>query len=179
MIRLPVTLFMLFWCMAQGYAQDYAPDTIVTCPRYDIMETLNQKGNTGGEVIVHTDPNVENLLKWHIHINRTKNSFAGYRIQIHSVNSYGCDISALKEIRDKFEEELRTVPAYLKYFDPDFKIRVGNYHSRLESIPDLHKIRKLYPSSYPVKTEILLEELKRIPMQDTLSEDENRNLPPV
>ena len=49
---------------------------------------------------------------------------------------------------------------------------MGNYHSRLESIPDLQRIRKLYPASYPVKTEITLEELKRVPMQDILKEEE-------
>ncbi len=169
MIRLLVTLSIFFGYAASTYAQD----TLATEPRYNILETLHQKGNTGGEVYIHADPAVENLLKWHIHTNEIKKNFIGYRIQIHSVNSYGCNINALKEIRDKFEEELQTIPAYLKYFDPDFKIRVGNYHSRLESIPDLYKIRKLYPSSYPVKTEIFLEELKRIPMQDILTEEEN------
>ncbi|MEI3156021.1 MAG: hypothetical protein V8S95_13710 [Odoribacter sp.] len=46
----------------------------------------------------------------------------------------------------------------------------------MESIPALYRIRKLYPSSYPVKTEISLEELKRIPMQDIVEEtDETTN----
>lgn len=46
MIRLLVTLSILFGCVALTYAQD----TLVTEPRYDILETLHQKGNTGGEV---------------------------------------------------------------------------------------------------------------------------------
>ena len=144
----------------------YAQDTTIIVPRYNILEDLSQSGENGGEVRIHSDAAVENLLKWHTHNNEIKKSYSGYRIQIHSVNSYGCNIDELKEIRNKFEETFETIPAYLKYFDPDFKIRVGNYHSRLESIPDLYRIRKLYPSSYPVKTEITLEELKRIPMQD-------------
>ena len=53
--------------------------------------------------------------------------------------------------------------------DDDFKIRVGNYRNRLECIPDLHRIRKIYPASYAVKTEISLDELKRIPMQDIVT----------
>ncbi len=168
MTKLLITLLIVLG----GATLTYAQDSTATELRYDILETLNQKGEEGGEVYIHADPAVENLLKWHIHTHEIKKSFTGYRIQIYSVNSYGCDINTLKEIRNKFEEELYPIPAYLKYFDPDFKIRTGNYHSRLESIPDLYKIRKLYPSSYPVKTEIFLEELKRIPLQDILIEEE-------
>ena len=72
-------------------------------------------------------------------------------------------------MRNKFEETFQDIPAYLKYIDPDFKIRVGNYRNRLECIPDLHRIRKIYPASYAVKTEISLDELKRIPMQDIVT----------
>ena len=90
---------------------------------------------------------------------------------------YGCDLEKLKEYRDNFETEFQDIPAYLQYFNPDFKIRAGNYHSRLESISALHRIRKKYPSSYPVKTEITLEELKRIPMQDILQDSTAVNVP--
>ena len=72
----------------------------------------------------------------------------------------------LKQMRDDFEKAFQDIPAYLKYIDPDFKIRVGNFRTKLESIPALHRVRKLYSTSYPVKTEITLDEMKRIPMQD-------------
>lgn len=150
----------------------YAQDTTVLIPRYHILDELGKTGINGGEVRIHSDAAVNNLLKWHVHNNELKKSYSGYRIQIYSANSYGCNINELKELRNKFEEAFQTIPAYLKYFDPDFKIRVGNYHSRLESIPDLYRIRKLYSSSYSVKTEIMLEELKRIPMQDIPTEEE-------
>lgn len=142
------------------------PDTLAVAPRYDIITELNQHGNNDGAVRLHSSSSINNLLKWHIHTNEKKKTFSGYRIQIYSANSYGCDINQLKDMRNKFEEIFQDIPAYLKYFDPDFKIRVGNYHSRLESIPALYRIRKLYPSSYPVKTDISIEDLKRIPMQD-------------
>lgn len=166
MFKLIIWLFMF---PVRLYAND--PDSVVIVPRQDIMEKLHT--DTGkGEVRIHSDYSIDNLLKWHIRLNEQKKSFAGFRIQIHSVNSYGCNIDDLKEIRNKFEETFQTIPAYLKYFDPDFKIRTGNYHTRLESIPDLYRIRKLYPSSYPVKTDIFLEELKRIPMQDIIRPEE-------
>lgn len=147
------------------------PDSTVIEPRYDIISELKEYGPNGGEVNLHGDRSIDNLLQWHIHMNEKKKTFTGYRIQIYSVNSYGCNIDKLKEMRDKFEETFQDIPAYLKYFDPDFKIRAGNFHSRLESIPALYRIRKVYPASYPVKTEISIEELKRIPMQDILQKE--------
>lgn len=161
MYRLIILLFLLPLQLIAN-----TPDSVVIIPRYDITTELNQPGANDGAVGLHSSSEIQNLLKWHVHMNEQKKSFTGYRIQIHSVNSYGCDIEQLKDIRNKFEVTFQDIPAYLKYFDPDFKIRVGNYHSRLESIPDLYRIRKEYPSSYPVKTEILIEELQRIPMQD-------------
>lgn len=159
-------LFFTVMIFFPVYVFANTPDSLEVTPRYDLTEELSKPASNGGEVRLNSSPNIENLLKWHTRINETKKSFTGYRIQIHSVNSYGCNIEQLKEMRNKFEEAYPDIPAYLKYFDPDFKIRVGNFHSRLESISALYRVRKMYPSSYPVKTEISIEELKRIPMQD-------------
>lgn len=153
-------------------------DSTLVVPEYDIFEELATPPLSGnGEANLHDTPAINNLLRWHIYENKQKKSFTGYRIQLYSVNSYGCDLEKLKEYRDNFETEFQDIPAYLQYFNPDFKIRAGNYHSRLESIPALHRIRKKYPSSYPVKTEITLEELKRIPRQDILQDSTAVNVP--
>ena len=160
--------FLLFLLPVSLWAQTPEADTLTITeePRYDLLEELRTPGNNDGQARISADKNIDNLLQWHIHQNKKSKAFTGYRIQIYSVSSFGCNIEDLKEMRNKFELNFPDIPAYLKYFDPDFKIRVGNFHSRLECIPALYRIRKLYPSSYPVKTEISLEDLKRIPMQD-------------
>lgn len=146
-------------------AQEYT-DSVTIVPHEDIFTVLENNSDAGGEVRIQSDPAIGNLLEWQLRQNEGQKAFSGYRIQIYSVSSYGSDIQKLKDMRDRFEIAFPDIPAYLKYFDPDFKIRVGNFHSRLECIPTLYRVRKLYPSSYPVKTEISLEELNRIPMQD-------------
>lgn len=150
--------------------QDTLQTDSIPLPEYDIYEDLNASEDHQGSIRLNETKAIHNLLQWHIQQNKQKKAFSGYRIQIHSVNSYGCDIEKLKELRNTFETHFQDIPAYLKYFDPEFKIRVGNFHSRLESIPTLHRVRKEFPSCYPVKTEITLEELKRIPMQDIPTE---------
>ena len=136
----------------------------------DFVKQLSETDSiTGGKVIIHADPKIEQLLKLSISVSRKEQLFQGYRIQILSRSSYDTNIDSLKNYTKRFEEEFPDIPAYLQYTDPDFKIRVGNYRNRLECIPDLHRIRKIYPASYAVKTEISLDELKRIPMQDIVT----------
>ena len=121
----------------------------------DFAKQLSETDSiTGGKVIIHADPKIEQL-------------FQGYRIQILSRSSYGTNIDTLKSYTKRFEEEFPDIPAYLQYTDPDFKIRVGNFRSRIEAIPALKRIRKKYSGAYPVKTTIYLHELNPVMEQDT------------
>ena len=100
------------------------------------------------------DPKIEQLLKLNISVNRKEQLFQGYRIQILSRSSYGTNIDTLKSYTKRFEEEFPDIPAYLQYTDPDFKIRVGNFRSRIEAIPALKRIRKKYSGAYlPTRVE--------------------------
>lgn len=161
MIRLIIILLLL-----SGKTYATTPDTLAIEVHRDILTELQQPAPNGGEVKLNADQPVNNLLKLHTQLNKKQKTFSGYRIQIYSGNSYGSNIEQLKQMRNNFEKEFPDMPAYLKYLDPDFKIRAGNFRTRLECIPALHRIKKKYPSSYPVKTDITLEELKRVPMQD-------------
>lgn len=168
--------FILLFLPFQLFAQE--TDTLIVAeePHYDIIQELQTDSIHSGQVRISSDRHINDLLQWQVHLNEKKKTFSGYRIQIYSVNSLGCNIEQLKKMRDEFEKTFQDIPAYLKYFDPDFKIRVGNYRNRLECIPDLHRIRKIYPASYAVKTEITLDDLKRVPMQDIPEEEKTEAL---
>lgn len=185
MIKFIVLLLLCPLGLSAQSPDTLSTDSVKVISESGIVSDLEKPSDNGGVVHLYDTPKLRSLLKWHVYENRKNKSFSGYRIQIYSVNSYGCDINKLKQIRDTFEVVFKTIPAYLKYFDPDFKIRVGNFHTRLESIPLLHRIRRWYPASYPVKTVITLEDLKRVPMQDLeedsevflLSDDEEEETP--
>lgn len=157
-------IVILFLFPASLYAIN--KDSVNIEIQHDILQELNTPGTNGGSVKLECAPDINNLLNLHIQLNKKHNSFPGYRIQIYSSTSLQTSVVQLRQMRDNFEKEFPDIPAYLKYFDPDFKIRVGNFRSRLDCIPALHRIKKKYPSSYPVKTDITLNELKRVPMQD-------------
>ena len=136
----------------------------------DFVKQLSETDSiTGGKVIIHADPKIEQLLKLNISVNRKEQLFQGYRIQILSRSSYGTNVDTLKSYTKRFEEEFPDIPAYLQYTDPDFKIRVGNFRTRIEAIPALKRIRKKYSGAYPVKTTIYLHELNPVVEQDTVN----------
>lgn len=137
-------------------------DTMV----YDIIEMLADTSDNGGiaELVVPGEVGV--MMKSHIMQNQLSKRFTGFRIQIASVNSAQKPVEELEAMRDKFEEDFPFIPAYLQYTVPDFKIRVGNYRSKLEAIPHLQKIRKLYPDCYVVRCEITFKELERLPLEE-------------
>lgn len=146
------------------------PDSL-SIPTLNIFQELQTPGAQGAVVRIYSAPEITNEINTYTKLNLKKRSFTGYRIQIYSGNSSDSNIGTLQTMKKNFEEEFSDMPAYLQYFDPDFKIRVGNFRSRLDCIPALYRIRKKYPASYPVKTEITWNELNQRPIVE-----ENTNI---
>ncbi|MGL5681544.1 MAG: SPOR domain-containing protein [Marinifilaceae bacterium] len=164
MLHIIISLLML--------PQTQPTDTIeVVKPHYaSIFEKLDQD-TVGGKLTRHVDPLIDSLISLSSRQNAKQAQLNGYRIQVYSTNSLGADMNKLKKMRDDLEIAFPTLPAYLQYMDPDFRIRVGNFTSRLEAVAALAKIRAIYPASYVVRTPITAQELKRVPMQDIETED--------
>lgn len=134
--------------------------------KQSIFEKIQLDSLAKGHITFHTQSIIDSLTAIYIRQSDKTSVFSGYRIQIHTENSFGANIEQLKQMRNDFEIAFPEIPAYLKYIDPDFKIRVGNFTSRLEAVAVLAKIKKNYPASYVVKTSISIHELMRVPMQD-------------
>ncbi|WP_169503573.1 SPOR domain-containing protein [Butyricimonas synergistica] len=168
-----ILIVIILFIANQTWAQT---DTITPAkPAVDFLKQLTQTDSvTGGQVTLHGDPKIEQLLKLQLSINKKEQAFQGYRIQILSSSSYNVNIDTLKSYTRRFEEEFPDIRAYLQYTDPDFKIRVGNFRTRIEAIPALKRIRKKYAGAYPVKTTIYLHELNPVQQQDTIP-----TLPPI
>jgi hypothetical protein len=135
-----------------------------------LQELLLPDSISRGEVQVQGDPRVEKLLELTISVNKKGNSFPGYRIQLLSASTSRVTVDSLQRYVSKFESLFPGTRAYLQYVDPDFKIRVGNFKTKIEAIPLLKKIRKKYPSSYIVKEVIPLKDL--LPPEEPGMEEE-------
>ena len=66
----------------------------------------------------------------------------GFRIQLFN----GLETRA-KKIRSKFSIENPTIRTYLRYDRPEWKIRVGNYKTKLEADKALNIFKESYPGA--------------------------------
>ena len=77
----------------------------------------------------------------------------GYRIQIAAYSGVNSKSQA-EYAKNSFNNLFPYTKAYLIYNEPYFKVRVGNYQSRLQAYNDLETIRLTYPSAYIVPDKI-------------------------
>lgn len=85
-----------------------------------------------------------------------KQSMPGYRVQIY----FGGIRQKAAEVKLDFTSKHPEIPSYLTYLAPNFKVRVGDFRTRLEAQGFLKSIDGQYPTSFIVQDEIKLPPLK-------------------
>ena len=137
MIRLKVVLIVMFVLFAKAFS--FAQTSLSDTGKVDLVQ----------------DYKVKELLNKHIEIN-SKTPIKGYRIKIH----FGADKNKSKEIKAKFIAKFPDVPAYEKYDQPNFNIRVGDFRTKLEAYKFLKEVQIEFPSAFLVQDEIELPKLE-------------------
>lgn len=107
-----------------------------------------------GKVIIEGDERINNLLNKQTKLNKSKDGVSGYRIQLKNTSSQK-DANAL---RARFNSAFPNLKSYLNYDAPYYKIRVGDYLTKMESQKDLNEIRKAYSGAYLVPCHIQINE---------------------
>ena len=107
-----------------------------------------------GKVIIEADERINNLLDKQTKLNKSKDGVSGYRIQLKNTSSQK-DANALRE---RFNSAFPNLKSYLNYDAPYYKIRVGDYLTKMESQKDLNEIRKAYSGAYIVPCHIQVSE---------------------
>jgi len=82
---------------------------------------------------------------------------AGYRVQIY----FGSVRQKASEVKQDFSGKHPNTASYLTYLAPNFKVRVGDFRSRLDAQGFLKSIEGQYPTSFIVQDEINLPPLTR------------------
>lgn len=108
-----------------------------------------------GKVVVYQDSSIAWLMRRNAMLNESKQTMPGYRLQIY----YGTDRNKGTETRSAFIKEFNTIQAYLVYHQPNFKVRVGDFKTRLEALKSLQSIAISYPDAFIVKDEIPLPKI--------------------
>lgn len=136
----PVFLFLLvFFCRQNSTAQKYVTQS-----------------NEDSTVVVTKDYKVDELIKRQKEINQQKQTIPGYRIQIY----FGGNRQKANEVKADFATKHPDVNSYLSYQQPNFKVRAGDFRTRLEAQKFLKDIQGLYATSFIVQDDIRIPVLK-------------------
>lgn len=120
------------------------------------INSLFAQHDSVGKVEIIQSNEIDKLLLKHLQINSENESIDGYRIQIH----FGGEREKAKTIKTKFLQQFPDVAAYELYQQPNFKVRVGDFRTRLEAQKFMSEINTYFPSAFIVADEIHLPKLE-------------------
>ena len=107
---------------------------------------------SGRHFTVTGDVAVNAMVDRHIEFNNRVKSIPGYRVQIASFSGANSKNSAFS-LRDRFVIDYPAVQAYIVFDEPNFKVKVGDFRTRLEAYAFLQQIKEVY-KGYIIKDNI-------------------------
>jgi hypothetical protein len=110
------------------------------------------KGDTG-KIEVNEDARVKEMMQKYVDSRNGK--IKGYRVQIH----FGTEKNKAKEIKSKFLAKYPDVKVYDMFEPPYFKVRAGDFRTKLEAYKFLKEIQEDFPGSFIIADEIELPQL--------------------
>lgn len=128
---------------AQDTIQSSAQDTIQSSAQDTIRDFSN---------MYIGDARIDSLLRLNVMQNKKFPTIPGYRIQIFK----GSGNNALNDaliVRDKFMAKYH-VPAYITFNEPYYRVRVGDFRSRIDAIRFLQHIKSHYPLAWEIQDEV-------------------------
>jgi hypothetical protein len=105
-----------------------------------------QKGN----IEINTDNNVRRLLDAYAQLMLEYPGMDGFRIQIF-FDSGTASKQAAMNAKKTFETRFPDIEAYLSFEEPNYKVRVGNFRTKLDAEGWLKKIATPFPSAFIVQ----------------------------
>lgn len=111
---------------------------------------------TKSNVRIIQDERVDLLVSKHIRINQNRKGIDGFRIQIFFDSGNNSKTSAQASYTE-FTTKYPDTPAYLSFKAPNYKVRVGDFRTRLDAQRFLNEIIGEYPGAW------IIEDLINLP----------------
>jgi hypothetical protein len=105
------------------------------------------------------DEKVDLLLSKHIRINQNRDGIPGFRIQIFFDSGTNSKTNA-QGIYEGFRAKYPDVAAYLTFKAPNYKVRVGDFRTKLDAQRFLNEINPEYPNAWIIPEQISLPKVE-------------------
>lgn len=105
---------------------------------------------------VDKDSRVDRLIEKHRQFNQANPGVDGFRVQIFFDSGNNSKKSA-QTVREKFMELYPDVAAYLTFKAPYYRVRVGDFRTKLEAEGFLFQLATAYPNAFTVPDRVQTE----------------------
>lgn len=92
----------------------------------------------------------ESLINLHKQLNAMNNAIPGYRLTIYFEAGNYSKAKAI-EVKNAFDIAYPGYIAYISFDEPYYRVKVGDFRTKIEAIGFLKKILKTYPNAFEVK----------------------------
>lgn len=124
-----------------------------------VLSCTLQAQTRKGKVTITGDTKVSELVKKHIEFNERKQTVPGYRVQIAALSGPNSRNQAF-ELKKRFNAEYPEVEVYIIFTEPNFRIKVGDFTSKLDAFVFMQRIKDDYPGTivrenvYPIHPDL-------------------------
>lgn len=124
-----------------------------------IATSMMGQADGQGNVVIIQDPDIDTILQKHMEMNEalllnTDNyAIDGYRIQIFEESGNKSSTHA-REVMAEFSVKYPDIAVYLTWQAPNFKVRVGDFDTRMKAEGFLNKIKRSYPIAWVIRDKI-------------------------
>ncbi len=123
-----------------------------------IFSQLRQNDVNWGNVNIISQTNTEVLIEKHIQVNQKAKGVPGYRIQVYFGSGNDAKNQANK-IRTDLRNAYPSFESYISYKEPFFKVKIGDFRTKLEAYKLFKLIQQSYPSAFIVEDIVSYENL--------------------
>ncbi len=111
-----------------------------------------------GTVEIVQDEKIKKLVARHIAINDSLGTIHGYRLQLFFTSGVNGKKMA-QEVQSEFIRKYPGTESYLVWDSPNYKVRVGDFRTRLDALKFQEEIKVNFPNAYIVSDEINLPKM--------------------
>ncbi len=114
-----------------------------------------------GHVQIIQDARIDTLLSKYIYKNEQNPGIEGWRVEIFfEAGNYSKQQA--RDAQSNFVKNHPDVPVYLIFQEPYYKVRVGDFRTKMEAEKLLREIEREYPNAFVVSDEINFPKLDKV-----------------
>ncbi len=114
---------------------------------------INAQSQDFGKVDIIQDQKIDELLSKHIKVNEIANTIPGFRINIFFQSGNNSKAGAM-QCKVLFNAKYPDIETYVVYEEPNFKVKVGDFRTRMEARGFVQKIKMEFPDAFVIKDQI-------------------------